>query len=162
MDDRLTEFLAVIGASTGSVALGWDVYKWRHTAPQLKVSVNPNMSMVVGPSVQSGKYFLVRVANAGRQKTTLTTLAIRAYPSRWKALRKRDVSMFIVPSPHPKPLPHVLDVGESWEATPIQDPKVQPFLETGVVEFLVYHALSEKPAVCRVRFPQRQHRNAAA
>lgn len=155
MSSGLLNALAILGATTGCIALAWDVYKWKTAGPKLKVTVTPDMSMVVGTEIAPEKYFLVRVANAGRSKTTLTTLVWRTYRSAWDAFWRRSPQLFLVARPTPTPLPYPLDSGEAWVSTPLQDKEIQGFLEKGVVECLVYDVLSPKrPAVCRVRvFP---------
>lgn len=149
-----TEVAAWIGAGTGTAAILWDIYKWWTSGPNVTITVAPNMTMMTGGKVSKQKYMMVAAVNTGTAKTTLTTLAWRAYPSRLWALLRRRASQMITINIQPTPLPHPLDVGETWTTTVPEDDRIGPTTKAAVIECLLYHAWSPKPAKARVRFPR--------
>src|SRR5882672_12402037 len=87
----LTSVLAWTGALTGSAALLWDVYKWRHSGPKLRIQIQPNTIPQL-PGVATISHYLnlmVTVSNSGQKRTTITQLNLAYYPTLWKRLRQR-------------------------------------------------------------------------
>src|SRR5919205_1749000 len=107
MKISVTDILAWIGALTGTAALLWDFYKWKASGPKLKVTVVPDMSIYTrGRPQGEDTYLLIKVANTGTSKTTITTLGLIYYESRAKKILKKSSMRAIVPDPKPGELPH--------------------------------------------------------
>ena len=166
MDDAST-IAAWIGAATGSIALGFDLYKWLRSGPRLRLDVFPNMVfMPPEDSAPKGQQYLsIRVANDGDKDTVLTTIALSFYSSRWKyrwnlamrwwpPRRHSFVTMadrrFFVNAPG---LPTPLEVG-SRQYTHMcpQEEWVELVEESqGILLCHAYHSLSEQPTTRRIR-----------
>ncbi len=77
-----TDYVAIIGALTGSLALGWDILKWFRDGARLKVSIRPNTyyedgeALSVenhdnGTSEELASYYHIEIVNRGNLPTTL-------------------------------------------------------------------------------------------
>ena len=151
MKISVTDILAWIGALTGTAALLWDFYKWKASGPKLKVTVVPHMSIYTcGRPESEDTYLLIKVANTGTRKTTITTLGFVYYQSRLKRILKKPSKRAIVPDPKPGELPHVLDAGEEWSGLAIQNDIVEEQARRGYLYCCVFHSLGNKPVNKRV------------
>ena len=147
----ITDVVAWIGAITGTGALLWDIYKWKHSGPKLKVSVSPGMALYLpGRPETSDRFLLVRVVNIGHSKTTLNTLSFLHSDFPLRKSKKKPVNQFVVTRPDPGKLPHVLEPGEEWVGMAKQDDKMNSMMKKGYLYCRVYHSLSDQPAVARV------------
>jgi hypothetical protein len=147
----ITDVVAWLGAITGTGALLWDIYKWKHSGPKLKIAVSPGMSMYHPAMPKTDdRFMMVKVANVGHSKTTLTTLSFLHDDLPLKKLKKKKVNQFVVLQPDPGKLPHVLEPGEEWVGMVKQTDEVVNLMKKKYFYCRVYHSLSEQPAVARV------------
>jgi len=149
----VTDILAWLGGLTGPSAIVWDVYKWKRSGPKLLVRVSPNMAILGRGQVTNQRHLIVRVANSGEKKTTLTTLALALYPSWWAQVRGKPSEQFAVPMPGGpgwRNLPCPLDPGEEWAGMVRQDQQIEQMCKKGRLYCHVYHALSKNPVGARV------------
>jgi hypothetical protein len=52
----------------------WDIYKYRHAGPGLRVGVNPGMILM--PSADKKTFVVTEVVNTGDRSTSLTNLGL--------------------------------------------------------------------------------------
>ena len=155
----MTTFLAIWGAIMGTLAIAWDVYKWMTRGPKLRVTVSPNMKMLPDPRrvpTDPNVYVLVRVANVGTSKTTITHLGVSSYKSIWKQIIRRPETQGIVLRQHPlsNPIPKVLDVGEEWTGVIVRNQELVDLGKNHRLFSCVYHSSSDQPALKRIIFPE--------
>ncbi len=159
----LMQVLAVWGAITGSVAVLWDVYKWKTAGPKLRMTVTPNMIMVTpGIGVQrtgpyGGRNISVDVTNVGNARTTLKSLTVACYSSTFQRWLKRPAKNFVVVNTGDfcKNLPCQLDVGDVWKPLLPQDNLMRDINPEHQVYIQVWHSASRKPACARLIIPAR-------
>lgn len=144
---------AWIGATTGSLALLWDIIKWGKTGPRIHVSVAPNMTAYGAAEMLLGKEvcILVEANNIGDGKTTITHLVGFYYDSwlKW-LLRYKPTKTMVVPDPTPGKLPHVLDKGERWVGMMEQNEELARMSRKGYLFCGVYHSTSRRPVLARL------------
>ena len=158
-----TDFLAWLGAITGTVALGWDVFKWAHSGANIKVSASPNMKVIPPNDDYGGLYVFVEARNVGNGKTTLTHLVGFHYGSLYKRLVRRPPDRnFIIGNPLPGPLPHVLDGGERWLGLIPQSPDIEAMASKGRLYCGVFHSNATKAVLARVIIRKKKMSGATA
>ena len=69
-----TDILAWLGATTGTLALLWDIYKWRQDGVQLSVKA-------VTFGIDKPEGITITISNRGGKPTTLTAICL-AYPNK--------------------------------------------------------------------------------
>ncbi len=144
---NLTDWLALIGAITGCVALVWDVFKWTSSGARIKIKVSPNMIIFGGLNdvSKNEKNVSVEVVNRGDKKTTITHLSMAHYKSPFKAFFKREPdSNFAIPDPGFSKLPHSLDVGDRWIGFISQTKLLEDLASDGYLYVGVYHSSSNR------------------
>jgi len=115
MKIELTAVLAVWGASTGTLVLFWDIYKWIRSQPQIALKARPNIQILGSPQISSAKTFIdVEAVNRGDRATTITNLGIEYYGGWFARLRNRPKLRAIIAQTGFRPLPLVLKPGERW------------------------------------------------
>ncbi len=146
-----TDTAAWVGAVSGLAALVWDFYKWKFAGPRLRGTAKPGM-IGIGRGVDpSAKYLLISVKNTGRTKTTISTLSFATYRSRWARHRLDRTAAGVVPQPiTADALPHVVDVGEEWSGTVLQNDYLNGMLATGNMWCELYHSWSKRPLLFKV------------
>lgn len=108
--------------------------------------------------VRREKLVIVRIANYGSKRTTLTTLALVLYPSRWAFVRRKAEKQFAVLTlggPGWQNLPFEIGPGEQWGGMFRQDQEVEAMARSGLLYCHVYHSSSSKPVSARVVIPAR-------
>ena len=145
------EIAAWVGAITGPGALFWDFYKWKVAGPKLKINPSPGMAMK--PDHEKGsRYLIVDVYNTGTSATTITTIALIVYRSKFAKLRRRRDKSFVIPVPSvAQPLPFRLDVGGRWTAIINQDLELGSLIATGRLWCAIYHSWSKRPVYAPVK-----------
>lgn len=142
-----TDWLAIIGATTGCVALFWDVFKWVNSGAKIKLKVAGNMILFGGFNEVSKdqKNVSVEVVNSGDKKTTITHLCMAHYKSPLKAFFRRPPdSNFTVPDPGYSKLPHSLDVGDRWIGFISQTSDLERLASDGYLYVGIYHSTSNR------------------
>ena len=153
----MTDFLAVWGSITGTLAILWDVYKWKTTGPQIVMKAFPNMvTAEPGVGVDHTLHIAIDVTNTGSAKTTLKSLAVACYSSRWSQWRNKPEKTFVVINTGPfcRALPQVLEVGEIWRPFLPQDQIMKGIEHETLVFFQLWHSASNKPVSAQLVIPR--------
>ena len=142
-----TDLLAIIGATTGCIALFWDIFKWANSGAKIKLKVAGNMILIGGINDVSRdqKNVSVEVVNSGDKKTTITHLSIAHYSSTLKAFFRRPPDLnFMVPDPGYSKLPYSLDVGDRWIGFISQTSDIEKLASDGYLYVGIYHSTSNR------------------
>jgi hypothetical protein len=158
----ITNFAAWWGAGIATIVLIWDIYKWLHSGPIIRVTVSPNMQAIGNfPNIDKNMNFIsVEVTNTGNGKTTITHLIVFYYKYRplLSKILKKKVKKFFMPNPSfSPPIPHILGPGERWLCGIDQNNAKNNLEELGKDGYLycgIYHSSSKKPVLQRVIFHQ--------
>ena len=137
---ELTQTVAWIGATTGSLALVWDIYKWLHTGPKIDIEVRPNMVAYGGLQYSMGKgaKIMVEVTNLGDRPTTLTHLVGYQYASvLHKFLGRKAKRTIIIQDPQTGKIPDKIHPGDRWIGTIDQNEQVLRMAEDGALYLAV-------------------------
>ncbi|MFZ2448296.1 MAG: hypothetical protein WAW37_18205 [Syntrophobacteraceae bacterium] len=148
-----TEAAAWWGAGVATLVLFWDIYKWAHAGPRLKLSASTDMVSQTPFGKGKDKYIFVTVANVGSSKTTISHLGLVYFRSCFrKWLRMKPTKLIIVLMPaFAKPIPYVIDAGENWSGGIVQDSAVDKWLRDGYLFCYIYQLGRSKPHQIRVR-----------
>ncbi len=144
---NLTDWLAIIGALTGCLALVWDIIKWASSGAKLKLKVLPNIIIFggLGDASQNKSNVSVEVVNRGDKKTTITHLCMTHYKSPIKAFFRRPPDLnFTVPDPGYSKLPYLLDVGDRWIGFISQSGDIEKLASDGYLYVGIYHSASNR------------------
>lgn len=148
-----TDIAAWVGATTGTLVLLWDVFKWLHARPRLTVSAAPNMEAFGSAVALIGNktVVVVEARNVGDAKTTITHLVGFYYDS-WlqRLLHRKPKKSFIVANPAPGKLPHVIDRGEQWLGLMEQNDDLERMSNEGYLYVGVLHSTSRSPVLARL------------
>lgn len=150
-----TDVAAWVGAVAGMLVLFWDVYKWKTSGrPRLRVQASPNMQAVAPGTgqFQEQPWVVVKVANTGDQKTTLTHLLGFHYRSRLhKLFRMNPANSFFVATPaFGQGLPYVLAPGEEWLGAVKQSKELEQLARENCLYCGVHHSSGRRPVLARV------------
>lgn len=141
------------GAATGTLALGWEVYRHASSGPRLEVNVSPDMQLVIpGRGLDSTLHVSVSVVNAGDAPTTITHLCGVFYRGWIQRTFKRRGQVFVLTTD--APIPTVLPPGQTWSALV---PQEQLFISAGekaAIYLGVKHAISGNPVMVKVSRPR--------
>ena len=156
-DIKASDLAAWWGAIIATVVLFWDVFKWRASRAQLRVTAQPNMQTVT----QSGKLaddlnIFVEAVNNGDKTTTITQLVVKYYPNIWDRLRGKTSMRGLVAVPGgTQPLPFELHPGSRWVGL-IDQKEIEAKGGTdGYFYCGVMHTASTKEHLVRVKFHKR-------
>lgn len=137
---ELTQIVAWIGATTGSLALVWDIYKWRHAGPKIDLEARPNMVAYGGLqySMGTGAKIMVEVTNRGDRPTTLTHLVGYQYASvLHKFLRRKAKRTIIIQDPQTGKIPDKIHPGDRWIGTVDQNEQILGMAADGALYLAV-------------------------
>jgi len=141
------EFLAWWGAIVSTIVLAWDIYKWKTAGAKLRISSSSNMESYNIPELEGKDLITTNVANLGDRPTTITTVALVFYKSKFHKIFNKSNKVFILPMPNTaQPLPFVLNPGGIWTGIGEQTKDIKRMASKGVLEWQVFHAQSKKPA----------------
>jgi hypothetical protein len=150
-EDQITFLIAVYGALTGTIALGWDFVKWRFSEARLVVRVMTNMLYHDGTRTHDKRRLAIVVQNRGGKPTTLTLLGAESYHSLWHRLLRKPSSAFIITRPETgQPIPYTLEVGHEWTGMVIQTEEMESKVGRRLY-ILVYSSNRTKPIRCHVK-----------
>jgi len=144
----LTDVLAWVGAVTGTIGFGWDVYKWRKRGAEVRVRIKPNM-LHAGPRSEAQKPLcIVEAINLGAAPTTITHFMGAHYTSFWQRLLNRPAASLFVPqsSETATGVPYVLAPGQVWIGRADQA-QLDEYCAKGRVKLGVAHTWQEKPVM---------------
>ncbi len=154
---KTTELVAWIGATTGIVSLGWNIYT-KITANRPKPVVKAYANMVqMPPPPKNPRFLRITVQNNGTAPTTLTNVEFFDIIPKWKRilyrlhLKKRGEEVHAVLNDYRGPqIPHKLEVGTEWVALMEQNKKFEDWLETDKVWCAVHHSFSKKTVSTKI------------
>ena len=150
----ITKIVAWWGAVVATVVLLWDIYKWNKSGPNLQLSASPNMQVLGDEGLEGPSYIFLEVSNVGDRKTTLTHFVGKWYKSFWQRIRRKKAEAnFMVPNPeYSKPLPFILEAGESWTGYVRQTEELEGWMKTGRLFLGVAYTNKVKPKYLRIRY----------
>jgi hypothetical protein len=141
------EFLAWWGAIVSTLVLGWDIYKWKTTGAKLTITASANMESYNIPEYEGKTLVTANVSNVGDRPTTITTVALVLYKSKFHKFFNKSSKVFVLPLPSSaQPLPFVINPGEIWTGIGEQDEDIQAMSAEGVLVWQIFHSQSRKPA----------------
>ncbi|UCV02774.1 hypothetical protein [Dechloromonas denitrificans] len=148
----LTGFLAIWGAVLSTIAIGWDVYKWRTSGPQLSMRLMTGMEAYNFPEYEGKTLIVVVVTNRGDRPTTITHLALAYYDSWWKAMlrKKASASGWIATPSTTQRVPFELKPGVEWSGMIEQNAELETWAHDGWLYATLYHSHDKKPIRHRI------------
>jgi hypothetical protein len=149
--DPVATYAAVLSSA---IAL-WEFWKWRNRNA-IRLTCTPNM--IEMPRRNKEAYIVANVVNLGDRPTTITHLCGYYWKTHWDYLLRRNRLSFIVNSPN---VPKVVQPGEQWMGQIIQDKEMDQRLTSGVLKIGVFHSLSKKEIMRRVRSSKKEVKNEA-
>lgn len=155
-----TDILALVGAITGTIgtvagvaALAWDVYKWKHSGPALRVTVQKDMyarSHDKEVKEPDGPHLLIKVVNTGQLKTVIEDVSLAYFETRWSMWTRWD--RFTFSSLQATGVtPHTLEPGERWFTAIPQHSKFEEMMQKGYLCVVVFDSLHPRPMFVRVK-----------
>lgn len=152
----LTGFLAVWGAVLSTIAIGWDVYKWRTTGPRLRMRLAVGMESYNIPEYEGKTLVVVNVTNRGDRPSTITHLGLAQYDAGWKAFLRKKASFsawVAIPSTAQR-VPFELKPGVEWTGMIDQNSELETLARNGWLYATIYHSHEERPMRIRIRLPE--------
>lgn len=144
------------GAIVASVVLLWDIFKWRVSQVNLRISAHPNMRAVT----HTGKFdddlnIFLEVVNNGNKTTTITHLIVKHHRNTLDRLRGKASMQGIVALPSDtQPLPFELEPGKRWVGLIDQKDVEAKASTTGYFYCGIIHTASKKERLVRVKLPK--------
>jgi hypothetical protein len=140
------EFLAWWGAIVSTLVLAWDIYKWKTTGAKLTITSSVNMESYNIPEYEGKKLVTANISNVGDRATTITTVALVFYKSKFHKILGKSSKVFVLPLPSTvQPLPFVINPGAIWTAIGEQDEEVKEMAAEGILTWQVFHSQNRKP-----------------
>ena len=146
-----SDWAAWWGAVIATGVLVWDVYKWRKSSSNVRVSASANMRTLAGGQLKDDKNIVVEVANNGDKTTTLTHLVVAHYANWLERIRKKPSTQGLVPNPTGQSIPFELAPGKRWTGLIDQKDLEEKISEMRHLYCGVYHTASKKPKMVRVK-----------
>jgi hypothetical protein len=116
--------IAVYAAIVSTVAILWDIWKWKRAGPNLDIGVSTGMVGINMPEYEGKTLMMVNATNRGDRPTTITHLTLHRYASWWNYVRRRAAFNAIVTTPSTtQPVPFVLAPGAVWTGLPTGTPR---------------------------------------
>ena len=166
-----TEYLALLGALTGSFALIWDIVKWARNGAKFKINIRPNTFYPDGKITNVEKcengerktyatYYHIEIVNAGNQPSTLLDIEVTSKPSGLEKLKKKTEGIISYTStaftPHfGKKLPQVIGPGEVWSCR-IEEEKVNTVSISDFPKLYLTTAHKSKPIICNIKVKKKK------
>ena len=146
-----SDWAAWWGAILATIIFAWELYKWLHSGPRLRVTAHPNMQQAVGGKLENARYIVVNVTNIGDARTTITHLCLYYYRSKWAVLRNKPFERMVVVQVHlGQPLPVPLDAGDTWSGLIDQTEDKERMLKEGFLHCAIIEARRDKPWMSRI------------
>ena len=152
---NFSDFLAVWGAIAGTIAILWDIYKWRVSGVRLKISpskIRLRSGFEDGVNFIMGKdnFYLkteitLEIANQGDKATTITALSL-TNPKKLNINSDIRIDSRLELLPLTMKLPFKLDPGSVWSADLRNNQEAESFSR-----ILIYFSHRKKPIVVRVQ-----------
>ena len=156
-DIKASDIAAWWGAGLATVVLLWDVYKWRSSRVNLRISAQPYMQSLnpLTKRLDDDLNIYVEVVNNGDKTTTLTHLMVKHYKSWFDRLRGKTSMQGLVPIPGGGTLPFELGPGKRWTALMDQKDLEAKSDTDGYLYCGVAHSAAAKGQYVRVKFEKR-------
>ncbi|MBX3589882.1 MAG: hypothetical protein KF755_03135 [Burkholderiaceae bacterium] len=152
-----SELAAWIGATTGTLALAWDVIKWTRSGARIFVKAQAGMGMVIpGENIEKNQSFVtVTAVNRGDRPATITHVVGQFYRSPvHRLLRRRPSHQFLAfCSRFAGQTPHILPPGERWIGCFEQSSDIEDMIRRGCLYWGIVHSGSAKPVLSRLTLP---------
>jgi hypothetical protein len=145
-----TELAAWVGASTGLLSLGWNIYLKLSSGPKLAVTAFAGMVMMPPPP-HNPRILKITVQNVGTSPTTITNLTFHTYDSWWRRFRRRPSVSAVLNHYRGPDMPHMIEVGGEWVAVMEQEGEFNEWLGSGNLWCEVHHSFSKKPTRSKIR-----------
>lgn len=151
-----TSIVAWWGAILSTIVFMWDIYKHRTAGPRLRFTAQTGMETLNMPMYKGKTVILANVTNYGDRPTTITNLGYLYFDRPFLRKRIPDKAA-VVPNPSiTQPLPFELKPGAVWMGIAIQDPQIEKWATTGILDMMLYHSHSQKPLRQRVVIKKRR------
>jgi hypothetical protein len=149
----------MVGSDTldGGSVFAWDIYKYRSAGPKLRFTAQTGMETVNAPFYEGKTLIVANVTNYGDRPTTITTVAFEYFKGsrRWRKKKPVKAAVTLTPSVT-QPLPFELKPGVVWTGLIIQNPEIEEWATTGILDMLVYHSHTGKPLRQRIAIKKRK------
>ena len=122
-------------ASTGSLALLWDMIKWRLSKPKIKIYLRKGdevNSEEVDPAYSMSSVQVV-ASNEGERPVNVTHLYLVHYDNWIMKLINREDWRGYIPNPAPMPFPTRLEVGDYWVGYVNEEDKLKQLSTKGML-----------------------------
>ena len=151
--------VAAYAAVVATLVAILEVFRWRRSGARLRVTVSPNMVVFpnLGGSDSEKTFVLVSVRNVGDAPTTIGSLGLYYYTSRYKKWRNRRERCMIVPDPgghFGSNLPFVLRPGERWSGAVEQTDDLVDMARQGFLYAMLGHSMSDDELLVRISIPE--------
>jgi hypothetical protein len=161
MTDFITNFekfpylyiTATYAAVLSSVAIVWDIVKWKATHPRLKIKIEDHSRPAMNIATrrpEENVWKTITITNIGIQTTTLKAVWIVTYQNRFDFKGKKAELKI---DNRGNELPFTLESGKQWEGYPrgpeegiLNSPRCFSYIK-------VTHSMSDKPARLRIKGP---------
>jgi len=143
----------IIGTLTGGFALAWDIYKWRKSRINLRVTALPSLPRYAGLNARdAGKLFIqITVANRSDRRTTIIGVYLCGASSLWQRIRDQEEFWFFPSHLNEGSLPTTLEPGAIWTGCFEQDNRALEIGRDGRLYCRVLHSASDTPHTERIR-----------
>jgi hypothetical protein len=148
----LTGILAIWGAVLSTIAIFWDIYKWRTSGPSLHMRVSTGMVAYNMPVYEGRTLIMVSVTNRGDRPTTITHLNMAYYDTWWKAILCMKPSQnYWVANPNTfQQVPFELKPGIEWKGMIEQNSEIEIWAQEGYLYATLNHSHNKKPMRQRI------------
>lgn len=141
------------GAIVATAVLGWDIFKWKRTGVQLRVTVSGGMATYgdVPDADPEQLYVVIQVVNVGDKTTEVTHVVALFYKTRWQKVRRKPDKAFLVLHPSfGQPFPHNLEPGKRWMGGLKQTDDLVALSREGYLYCGIHHTAGSKAIVERL------------
>jgi len=149
----LTEFFAGYSAIVATAVATWNVITYLRDGARLRVTAHPNMKLMGSGVVDNNMYITVNVANVGNRATTIQTLGMYTFKSRWHRWRRKheNLAWVINCSPPGNTCPHVLDPGHKFMGLALQSEDVEKRTRDKLTYIAIGHSMGKQEVLVRVQ-----------
>jgi hypothetical protein len=156
-DIKASDIAAWWGAGLATIVLLWDVYKWRSSRVNLRISAQPYMQSLnpITKRLDDDLNIYVEVVNNGDKTTTLTHLMVKHYRNTFDRLRGKTSMQGLVPNPGGGTLPFELGPGKRWTALMDQKDLEAKSGTDGYLYCGIAHSAASIGQYVRVKFEKR-------
>lgn len=142
--------IAVYAAVVGTLALGWDVFKWWSGDASFAIKIGTNMIDPTDPEPRKPK-LAFEVSNRGKTPTTITHIVVKGYRSVLHRFVGRAAVEAFIPRPGITAVPYELQPGGRFIATSKQTDQIVGWSQNYKLYGGVYHSHSKRPLLARIR-----------